>query len=342
MITKSSFSLKKCNSFAIEAICPKMFCPSSYEELKTLPLNTEQPFYILGEGSNTLFCENTSPILIKPMFKGISIEDCQEYYTVTVGAGENWHLLVECLVNQGINGLENLALIPGSVGAAPVQNIGAYGVELSDYCENVSWYEFQSKSLKELSANQCLFSYRDSIFKRQLKGKGLITEVTFRFDKKWLPNLTYAGLDSISENTSAKEIMERVIEIRQKKLPNPDEIPNAGSFFKNPVVTLDKLQQLKAIYPDIPNYKQADNSVKLAAGWLIDQCGMKGYRTESVGIHKQQALVVINHNKGSGKDVLDLALLVQKKVMNTFGITLEPEVRFVSDQGEVPFNKIGF
>lgn len=342
MKSKKQFPLQGHNSFNIKTICSNVYFPSTIAELELLPDLSESDFYILGEGSNTLFVEQYAPVIIKPDFKGITVSETHENYIVRVGAAENWHEFVCFCLNRNMFGLENLALIPGSVGAAPVQNIGAYGVEFSDFCLEVKWFELSSKSIKTLNNVDCQFSYRNSAFKKSLYNKGLITEVVFGFPKKWQANLSYAGLDELPLKVSANKIMEKVISLRQTKLPSPDELPNAGSFFKNPIVDNKKLNSLKELYPDMPFYRQNDAQSKLAAGWLIEQAGLKGYRKDGVGVHKQQALVLVNYSSTNGNDILLLAKYVQEKVFEKFKIILAPEVRMVTERGEQKFANFKF
>lgn len=337
MHSNLDFPLQSNNSFNIKVSCSRIYFPESLADLQQLPDLSSQAFYILGEGSNSLFVESQAPIIVQPKFKGIEITEQENHFIVKAGAAENWHDLVAFCLEQGIYGLENLALIPGCVGAAPVQNIGAYGVEFADYCQTVHWYEFRSKTMQALDNKQCRFAYRDSIFKQALYNKGLITQVTFKFPKAWQANLSYAGLDSLNEDCSAKQVMAKVIELRSSKLPNPKELPNAGSFFKNPVVNAEEFLVLKQAYPTIPNYPQKNGEVKLAAGWLIDQAGLKGFRHEGVGVHQQQALVLVNYSSELGSDIISLAKFVQQKVMAKFSVLITPEVRMITQQGEKDF-----
>jgi len=340
MKSSCQLSLKGFNSFSIDVDCPKILFPRSIEELTELVEQISEPYYILGEGSNTLFVEDTSPLVIKPDFRGIEIHERKDDFLVKAAAAENWHALVEFCVNKGISGLENLALIPGSVGAAPVQNIGAYGVELADYCHSVSWYEFSTGIHHHLTNSECRFSYRDSVFKTAYKGRGLITGICLSLPKAWQANLTYPGLNELSRTASAREVMAKVISLRQSKLPDPEELPNAGSFFKNPVVSQNRFLAIARNYPHMPSYPQGNGEVKLAAGWLIDQTGLKGCRVGEVGVHKQQALVLVNYGNAKGQELVALAKEVQKKVYDKFSINLVPEVRMVSAQGEVDFDKL--
>lgn len=337
MELSKQFPLQHSNSFNVKATCSTIYFPKTLKDLEQLPDLSMHNFYILGDGSNTLFVDRQAPTIIKPEFTGVEISELTDCYIVKVGAGENWHELVESCLSQGIFGLENLALIPGSVGAAPVQNIGAYGVELADFCIQVKWFEFSSKKIKVLNNKDCQFSYRNSIFKQSLYNKGIIVEVVLSFPKKWHSNLSYAGLDELCVSPSAKEVMDKVISLRQAKLPDPDKLANAGSFFKNPVVDGEKLKTLKSLYPNIPYYPQGDDQVKLAAGWLIEQAGLKGYREHGVGVHKDQALVLVNYESDDGGDIVALAKFVQQKVLARFDILISPEVRMVTAQGETDF-----
>ena len=340
MESSQQYPLQKSNSFNIRTVCPTIYFPKTLTDLVQLPDLTDSHFYILGDGSNTLFVEDQTPVIIKPDFKGVKITEAAESHTVTVGAGENWHNLVcTCLENR-IYGLENLALIPGSVGAAPVQNIGAYGVEFSDFCTQVKWFEFASQSIKSLNNIDCHFAYRNSVFKQELYNKGIITEVVLKFPKKWQANLSYAGLNEFEGSPTPEQVMEKVISLREVKLPDPNKLPNAGSFFKNPIIDEEKLNLLKKSYPNLPFYPQGKEQVKLAAGWLIEQAGLKGYYKNGVGVHEHQALVLVNYNSENGKDIVSLAQFVQQQVYTVFNILISPEVRMVTSQGEQSFDDL--
>ena len=337
---RNAISLKKNNSFNVITLSPKVFSVKSIAELKCLPDLNDLNFYILGEGSNTLFTSDTAPVILKADFSGIEVVENDEDYIVTVGASENWHNLVCYCINMGINGLENLALIPGSVGAAPVQNIGAYGVEFSNYCLNVNFFDFTTKSDVLMSSEQCKFGYRDSIFKHGLHNKGIITAVTLKFPKQWQPKLSYSGLDRLDDNASAETVMNEVVKIRNSKLPDPALLPNAGSFFKNPIVSDEQFKELFSIYPNMPYYLQRNGGYKIAAGWLIEKAGLKGFRHKDVGVHINQALVLVNYGEGTGQDIVDLAKYVQSKVLRLFSILIVPEVRMISADGEVAFSEL--
>ncbi|MDP7591754.1 MAG: UDP-N-acetylmuramate dehydrogenase [Litorilituus sp.] len=333
-------SMQGFNSFKVKAVTPTIYFPDSLADLHQLAADKVTSFYILGEGSNTLFIDQQAPVIIKPCFLGICVDELEDTYHVSVGAGENWHNLVNFCIAQGINGLENLALIPGSVGAAPVQNIGAYGVELSDFCYEVEYFDLHSKQLHRLSKEQCQFTYRGSIFKKSLHGRAIITKVVLSFPKQWQANLSYHGLDHLPFSATAKQVMDQVVKVRRQKLPDPATLPNAGSFFKNPVVSSTKAAQLKRDYPDIPSYPQADGNVKLAAGWLIEQAGLKGYTQNGVGVHENQALVLVSYQYNNGQEILNLAHYVQQKVLARFDVLLLPEVRLITKYGEKEFAEL--
>jgi len=333
-------SLQKNNSFNVKCSASLVYTLETIADLEQLPDLSFTPFYILGDGSNTLFVDTQAPVIIKPNFKGIDITESEDSYIVKVGAGENWHKLVSLCIERGIYGLENLALIPGSVGAAPVQNIGAYGAEFANFCHQVKWFELSSKSVKVLNRQDCQFAYRHSIFKGALYNKGIITEVVFNFPKNWQANLSYAGLNALGDNSNAKEVMAKVIHLRQRKLPDPKKLPNAGSFFKNPVVNKQKLLDLQIQFPNLPFYPQKNDQVKLAAGWLIEQAGLKGYKLRGVGVHEYQALVLVNYESDYGKDIVELADFVQHKIFQIFDILLYPEVRMITKEGERNFSDL--
>ena len=329
----SAINVQQLTTMAVSATCTKLIEINSVQQLAELTL-PESPLYILGEGSNTLFIDNQTPTLLLPKLMGIEVSEDEQHFVITAGAGENWHNLVKFTVANNMPGLENLALIPGSIGAAPVQNIGAYGVELADFCHSVNWFDFQTKTLQTLTAQQCQFAYRESVFKHQLKGKGVITSVTLTLPKAWQPILNYAGLNELPSDVSAQAVMAKVIAIRSSKLPDPLKLANCGSFFKNPVVDRVLFDQLQQNYPQMPYYPQSSSSVKLAAGWLIEQAGLKGYRVGDAGVHQKQALVLVNFGQASGQDIASLAQLIINKVNEKFAIKLTPEVRIVGKHGE--------
>ncbi|KGJ92166.1 UDP-N-acetylmuramate dehydrogenase [Thalassotalea sp. ND16A] len=336
-----NYPLDNRNSFALAATAKDIYLLNSLQQLQQLATSLPEHFYILGGGSNTLFIEDYQGTVICPEFKGIAVTETDADYKLHVASGENWHQLVQhCLANN-MPGLENLALIPGNCGAAPIQNIGAYGVEFADICDYVDWFEFSSHKVRRLSKAECLFAYRDSIFKNSLKNKGVICAVGISLKKQWLPVLKYQGLNTLGEKPTPKQVFDKVIAIRQSKLPDPDILPNAGSFFKNPIVDKASYQALVKQYPMMPAYPQVNGKMKLAAGWLIDQCQLKGASVGGAAVHKLQALVLINENNASGQDIIALARLVKQTVKNKFQVNIEPEVRFITHCGEQQIEDIG-
>ncbi|MCK2147860.1 UDP-N-acetylmuramate dehydrogenase [Marinobacter alexandrii] len=295
------------------------------QELRTL---------ILGGGSNLVFDGDFDGLVVRVAMRGRRWEQASDQEaTLVLGAGENWHEAVLYAAGAGYRGIENLALIPGTAGAAPVQNIGAYGVELCDTLVSVTALDRQSGNLVTVQREACEFAYRDSLFKRS-PGRYVITEIRLRLSRSKPLQLGYRDLEEYLAETSASEltvmdVATAVMAIRRRKLPDPEMIPNAGSFFKNPVVPSADYQSLLVRYPDIVGYAQS-STVKLAAAWLIDQCGWKGFRNQSVGVHNRQALVLINHSGGTGRDILELAAKIRASVQDKFGVELEMEPGVVS------------
>ncbi|MGI9289262.1 MAG: UDP-N-acetylmuramate dehydrogenase [Pseudomonadales bacterium] len=288
---------------------------------------------ILGEGSNIVVSTDTLDCVIHIASTGRQlIGDDEDYYYLKVAAGESWNELVDYCVANHYYGIENLALIPGSVGASPVQNIGAYGVELQEFVHELSYIDTAALTVHVMRACNCQFAYRDSIFKHELKDKAVISSVTFKLAKKECLNLNYAGvteeLQASNGSIDARQLRDAVVRIRQRKLPDPATLPNAGSFFKNPVVDQSTLVRLKAQFPGVMYYPLEDKTqFKLAAAWLIDQAGWKGHRTGNVGVHENQALVLINYNAATGAEVLALAADIQTSVLEKFSVNLELEPR---------------
>ncbi len=310
--------LKLTDAAQLQAIC-------SDERLSALPR------LILGGGSNLLLTSDFAGLVIHMDLHGIDVvaEDDKATY-VRVAAGENWHQFVLWTLAHGYAGLENLSLIPGSAGAAPIQNIGAYGVEVKDLIHNVTFFDFASGDIVTLDNAQCAFAYRDSIFKHALRDRAVILDVTFALPKAWQANTRYADVAQELQaraiaKPSARDISDAVIAIRQRKLPDPAVIGNAGSFFKNPLVTAAKRDGLLQQHPQLVSYAQADGSYKLAAGWLIDQCGWKGRSLGAAGVYEKQALVLVNRGGASGADIWKLAQAIQKDVLDRFDVELEPE-----------------
>jgi UDP-N-acetylmuramate dehydrogenase len=332
------FSLESCNTFGIAARARCYLRIGSVAELAAAladPVLAAMPRLLLGGGSNIVLTGDFDGLVLHMAVKGRELLGQRgEHTLVRAAAGENWHGFVQWTLAQGLGGLENMALIPGTVGAAPIQNIGAYGVELKDVFHSLTVYELASGQLRSMDAAQCRFGYRDSVFKH-LDGAGLvIVDVTFALPTAWQPNLRYAelaqavaqaGLDA----PSAAEVGEVVVAIRRRKLPDPAVIGNAGSFFKNPVVSSARCEQLLAAFPALVHHAQADGTEKLAAGWLIDQCGWKGRSLGAAGVYPKQALVLVNNGGATGQEVLALARAIEDDVRQRYGVTLEPEPVFV-------------
>jgi UDP-N-acetylmuramate dehydrogenase len=290
--------------------------------------------YFLGEGSNTVFLEDYQGTVIKPAFMGMDLVHTDTHFVLKVGAGENWHQLVLWCMQHQIYGLENLALIPGSVGAAPIQNIGAYGVEIEQFIDHVEYYDLHEKSHKRLSSERCEFGYRDSIFKQRLAGQVVITSVTFAIPKNWKGVTHYGELQQLAA-PNAMDVFNKVVEVRQSKLPDPAKIGNAGSFFKNPIVCNSLFEQLQLTCPTIPSYPVDTEKVKVPAAWLIDQLGFKGKKIGGIGCHPNHALVLTNDGSGTGAQLLQLARAIKDAVFSEFSIVLENEVRLIGKNGPV-------
>ena len=298
----------------------------------------QQPLLILGGGSNLVLTENFEGTVLKIETQGITITEEHEYFYLVVEAGEDWPSLVEYTIKQSVFGLENLALIPGTAGAAPIQNIGAYGVEFNQVCDWVEYWDLSLNQVKRISAADCQFDYRESIFKNALRNKAVIIRIGLKLKKHWQPNIGYGPLQDLSvETVTAKQVFDRVCEIRQDKLPDPKQIGNVGSFFKNPIVSSACYERLLKKHPKLVAYP-IDREIKLAAGWLIDQAGLKGYRIGNVGVHDKQALVLVNYGGATGKDIVELAKAVADSVFNTFGVQLDVEPRLIGQHGEIAFH----
>ena len=322
-------SLKAYNTFGVECFCENFISVTNEIELRDALLNSDfKEKFILGGGSNLLFTKNLSGLCIQINLKGISIvQENEKEVVVEAQAGENWHEFVLWTLDQGFGGLENLALIPGNIGTAPIQNIGAYGVELKDSFVSCKTLDHKTGSEHTFSLDQVGFGYRTSIFKTTLKGKHVITSVQFKLTKKeHLLKTDYGSLKDELKEQNPKSIAEAVIAIRKRKLPDPAEIGNSGSFFKNPIVTELDFQKLIKIHSEMPHYRISISEVKIPAGWIIDKLGYKGYKKGDAGVHKNQALVLVNHGNASGSEILSLAKEIQEKVFERFNIHLETEV----------------
>ena len=287
----------------------------------------ELPLLVLGEGSNVVLGEALSASVLMLTHRDIQIFDNGEAVEVTVGAGMSWHGFVEAMVDQGLSGIENLALIPGTVGAAPVQNIGAYGVEAKDVLLSLLAFDTQTQSWRRFERAECLFSYRDSYFKSACPGRFIIYEVTFALSRNFVPRISYAGLEGADLAKGPRGVFEQVVAVRQSKLPDPKQLGNAGSFFENPIIPVEQYQSLKAQFPNLVAYADKEGYMKVAAGWLIDQAGWKGVTHGPVGVFDKQALVLVNHGGGDAKALLALAAEIVASVEQKFGITLVQEPR---------------
>lgn len=333
MEVRENYSLKNYNTFGIDIKC-RYFVESDTESeflefVSSYELKPEE-IMVLGEGSNFLFTDDFEGTVFYPTIKGMEIvEENDEHVWVRIGAGEIWDDFVAWAVERGYGGVENLSFIPGHVGAAPVQNVGAYGMEAGDTIERVEAIQIEEARKDVIDAADCRFAYRDSIFKGEWKNKYIITYVVFRLTKAPEFRLNYGSvqeeLQKLGE-VNLKNIRQAIIHIRRAKLPDVKELPNAGSFFKNPVVPREQAEQLKEKYPELPVYPVDKDRVKLAAGWLIEQCGWKGKDLGKAGVYEKQALILVNRAEASGVEVAHLANEVKKSVFMTFGVWIEPEV----------------
>jgi UDP-N-acetylmuramate dehydrogenase len=333
---EETFSLKSFNTFGLKAYTRFFAEADNVEDLKTV-LNVFQdnplPKLILGGGSNLLFTRDYEGIVIYPDLKGkeIARED-EKNVCIKAYAGENWDQFVAFCVSNNWGGLENLSLIPGNVGACPIQNIGAYGVEVKDVIDSVEAWNLETGEKKIFSNAECCFGYRDSIFKNDLKNKYLIVSVVFQLSKQPVPNMNYKDVLEELKNfktISIDTVREAIINIRHRKLPDPEEYGNAGSFFKNPVVSINLFKKIKDEYPEVPSFPVNEQHVKIPAAWLIQTAGWKGVREGNTGTHPTQPLVIINYGGASGMEIFNFAKKIQLSIHEKFGIELEMEVRIV-------------
>ena len=337
MNIEENISLRPYNTFGIDVQARSFVEITSLLQLqKVLQLSSYPERLVLGGGSNMLLTKDVEALVLYMNLKGKSIVDqSHETITVKVMAGENWHQFVLWTLDRGYGGLENLSLIPGNMGTAPIQNIGAYGVELKDVLVSCEAMEIATQELVEFSKEDCKFDYRDSIFKNEAKGKYIITSVSLQLTTQNHKLLTFYGAieDDLKANgvvqPTINEISKAVIRIRQSKLPDPNELGNSGSFFKNPVVSKKTFERFLKRNPNAPYYALDGGTFKIPAGWLIEQCGFKGKRFGDAGIHEKQALVLVNYGNASGKDILDLAESIQNAVEEKFAIRIQPEVNII-------------
>jgi UDP-N-acetylmuramate dehydrogenase len=337
MIICKNISLKKYNTFGLEYSAECLIRIGSIRDAVSIFKKEKilkKPLLITGSGSNLLFISDFKGTIIRPEFRGIKVEEeTGDTVLISSGAGVKWDKLVEWSVNRGYGGLENLSLIPGTVGASAVQNIGAYGAEVGNVIEKVKAISTEDGSLVDFSSSDCRFGYRNSIFKSDIKGKYLIIKVYYKLNINPLLKLDYGSLNEEIKKLgepSLSNVRKAVINIRRSKLPDPAVIGNAGSFFKNPVVPESLALKLLKKYPDMPMYNDIQDYKKLAAGWLIEKCGWKGKRIGDAGVHDRQALVLVNYGKATGKEIYDLSESIRKSVNEVFGVNLEREVEVVS------------
>lgn len=337
MKVQENVSLRQYNTFNLDATARYFVAFHSREALETIlgdPQFKYMPKLILGGGSNILLTKDFDGLVLKNEIKGVhTVSEDDEHVYVKAGAGENWHQFVMHCIEKGYGGLENLSLIPGNVGASPMQNIGAYGVEIKDVFEELEALHLEEHTLVSFNREACAFGYRESVFKRQYKDQFAILQVIYKLNKKPVFNTSYGAieqeLERLGKTPSVRSISEAVINIRTSKLPNPAEIGNAGSFFKNPEVTKEKYEELKLAFPNIVAYPLPGGHYKLAAGWLIEQSGWKGYRNGDAGVHARQALVLVNYGNARGEEIVELSWKIVDSVKEKFGVALEREVNII-------------
>ncbi len=325
-----NFSLKEYNTFGINVTAKKFISVTSITQLKNV-LKENRDVFVIGGGSNMLLTQNIDQTVVHLDIKGVIVNhETENTVEVTSMAGENWHEFVVWCIDQNYGGLENLSLIPGNVGTCPIQNIGAYGFEVKDTLLFVEAIDTTTLEIKKFTNQECNFGYRDSIFKQTLKGKYIILNVTFKLTtKEHNINISYGAIqEEIGNNhtPNLKEISNAIINIRNRKLPDPKKIGNSGSFFKNPVIERAHFHQLQAQYPTIPSYPVSDTQIKVPAGWLIEQAGFKGKSFGNAGVHDKQALVLVNYGNATGKEIYTIATTIQQKIKDLFNIYLEIEV----------------
>lgn len=336
MQVQQNYSLKEYNTFGIDALAKYFSAFQTAEQLKEIIENKKaESKMILGGGSNILFTKNYDGLVLKNEIDGINIVDEDDQFVfITAGAGVKWHSFVMYCVNQNLGGVENLSLIPGNVGASPMQNIGAYGAEIKDVFYELKALHLNEKSIHKFSSAECEFGYRESVFKKKYKDEFAILNVTFRLRKNPVFNISYGAIETELkkmhvETLSVKAISDAVIQIRLSKLPDPSVIGNAGSFFKNPVITKEQMEKIQQHHLNLPFYKADEENFKIPAGWLIEQCGWKGFRKGDVGCYEKQALVLVNYGNATGKEIYSLSEEIKLSVNEKFQIELEREVNIL-------------
>ena len=336
MQVQQNYSLKEYNTFGIDALAKYFSAFQTAEQLKEIIENKKaESKMILGGGSNILFTKNYDGLVLKNEIDGINIVDEDDQFVfITAGAGVKWHSFVMYCVNQNLGGVENLSLIPGNVGASPMQNIGAYGAEIKDVFYELKALHLNEKSIHKFSSAECEFGYRESVFKKKYKDEFAILNVTFRLRKNPGFNISYGAIETELkkmhvETLSVKAISDAVIQIRLSKLPDPSVIGNAGSFFKNPVITKEQMEKIQQHHLNLPFYKADEENFKIPAGWLIEQCGWKGFRKGDAGCYEKQALVLVNYGNATGKEIYSLSEEIKLSVNEKFQIELEREVNIL-------------
>ena len=337
MQIQDNFSLKNHNTFGIEAKAKQFVAVHSVDELKAVLENHKSDKkFILGGGSNMLLTKDIDALVIHVDLKGKKIiEEDENFVWVESMAGENWHEFVLWTISQDFGGLENMSLIPGNVGTTPVQNIGAYGTEIKDTFVSCQAIQIDNQQLKTFTKDECNFGYRESIFKQDVKDKFIITSVVYKLTKRnHKINTSYGDITKELQNKNIEtptliDVSNAVIAIRRSKLPDPKELGNSGSFFKNPVISKEEFLKVQAKFPEIKFYEVSPTEVKVPAGWLIENAGLKGYRKDDAGVHKNQALVIVNYGNATGKELVDLSKFVQKTVFDKYGIAIEAEVNVI-------------
>jgi len=334
----SNCNLKSRHTFGLNVSANSLAIYNSENDINEIldlwNLSNDKPRFILGAGSNVLFTRDFSGLIISVENTGVEIiEHDADSVIIKVAAGENWHQFVKYTVDNDFFGLENLALIPGKLGAAPVQNIGAYGVEQSKYFYALDYVDLESGLQKQLNSSEMEFNYRHSIFKESKVSNALITHVYYKLNRDFTPQLDYKEvpleLEKNSLKINAKNIFEIICKIRSRKLPDTKILGNAGSFFKNPVVNIELYEKLKAVFAAMPSYPQPNDKIKLSAGWLIEQAGWKGYRRNDAGVYEKHALALVNYGAAKGEEMFELAMDIKVDIYNKFSVELEPEVIFI-------------
>lgn len=334
----AQYSLLPYNTFGIDVKAETFLEYSSVEELKSVLSRKElfsKPYFHIGGGSNLLFVSDFNGTILHSAIKGMEVvEDTEDYVRIRIGAGEVWDDVVAFCVEHGWPGMENLSFIPGEVGATAVQNIGAYGAEAKDVIDEVETVEIETRQERTFTNEECRFSYRQSIFKNELKGKYIVTYVIYRLDKHASYNLEYGNIKSELDKAgevSLKSIRETIIAVRRAKLPDPEEEGNAGSFFMNPIVPRKQFESICEAYSEVPHYEVDEAWVKIPAAWMIDRCGWKGRRLGNAGVHDKQALVLVNKGGATGKEIIDLSQAIRNSVKEKFGVDIYPEVNFIGE-----------